>query len=130
MAHMKQLSFIRIFSPALLAAGMLASGCEKHFLDKDPSTNLLVPSTVTDFQELLDNTSVMNITPELGEVSADNYYLTYATWMAASTKDYNAYIWAPDLYEGQGLVADWDNPYSQVFYANVVLQGLGNNMTD
>lgn len=127
---MKQLSFIRLFLPALLAFSVLASGCEKHFLDKDPSTNLLVPTTATDFQELLDNTAVMNITPELGEVSADNYYLEYATWAAMSTKDYNAYIWAKDLYEGQGLVADWDNPYSQVFYANVVLQGLGSSATD
>jgi hypothetical protein len=127
---MKQLSFIRLFSLTLLAVSVLVSGCEKHFLDKDPSTNLLVPTTATDFQELLDNTTVMNITPELGEVSADNYYLEYATWTAMTTKDYNAYIWAPDLYEGQGLVADWDNPYSQVFYANVVLQGLGNSNTD
>jgi hypothetical protein len=127
---MKQLSFIRLFSSVLLVVGMLASGCEKHFLAKDPSTNLLVPTTATDFQELLDNTLVMNITPELGEVSADNYYLTSFEWNAMSTKDYNAYIWAPDLYEGQGLVADWDNPYSQVFYANVVLQGLGNGATD
>jgi starch-binding outer membrane protein, SusD/RagB family len=127
---MKKISFIRLFSSALLVIGVLASGCEKHFLAKDPSTNLLVPTTATDFQELLDNTLVMNITPELGEVSADNYYLTFFEWNAMNTKDYNAYIWAPDLYEGQGLVADWDNPYSQVFYANVVLQGLGNGATD
>jgi len=127
---MNRLSFIRVFLLTLLAIGMLVSGCEKHFLAKDPSTNLLVPTTATDFQELLDNTSVMNITPELGEVSADNYYLLYSTWTLMSTKDYNAYIWAPDLYEGQGLIADWDNPYSQVFYANVVLQGLGNGATD
>ncbi|HEV2355294.1 MAG TPA: RagB/SusD family nutrient uptake outer membrane protein, partial [Puia sp.] len=40
------------------------------------------------------------------------------------TKDYNAYIWAADLYQGQGSVADWDLPYQQVFYANTVLQGL------
>jgi hypothetical protein len=80
---------------------------------------------MTVFQELLDNTQVMNISPSLGEVSADNYYLTYTTWLGLDTKEYNAYIWAPDLYEGQGLVTDWDIPYQQVFYANTVLQGLG-----
>jgi hypothetical protein len=75
-------------------------------------------------QELLDNEPVMNVTPALGEVSADNYYLPYTIWTTLDIKEYNAYIWAPDLYEGQGLVSDWDIPYQQVFYANTVLQGL------
>jgi hypothetical protein len=73
---------------------------------------------------LLDNELVMNVTPALGEVSADNYYLPYPVWTALDIKEYNAYIWAPDLYEGQGLVSDWDFPYQEVFYANTVLQGL------
>ena len=72
----------------------------------------------------------MNISPALGEVSADNYFLTYTTWLGLDTKEYNAYIWAPDLYEGQGLVTDWDIPYQQVFYANTVLQGLAGIQTD
>ena len=127
---MKHFSFIRLLSIILLAAGLLAGSCRKAFLDQKPSTDLLIPNTMTVFQELLDNTQVMNISPGIGEVSADNYYLTYATWVGLDTKEYNAYIWAPDLYEGQGLVTDWDIPYQQVFYANTVLQGLTGIQTD
>jgi len=115
-------------SPALLvlltASGL--AGCKKAFLDKLPSTALVVPSTLADYQELLDNTNVMSGTPLLGEVSADNFYLTYSFWQTIDTREQNAYVWAPDIYNGQGQVDDWDVPYSQVFYANVVLEGLIN----
>jgi hypothetical protein len=126
---MKPLSFIRMFF-LLLLIGLAAGGCRKAFLDQKPSTNLLVPNSLTVLQEILDNTQVMNVTPALGEVSADNYYLLYTTWAALDIKESNAYIWAPDLYEGQGLVSDWDIPYQQVFYANTVLQGLTGIQSD
>jgi starch-binding outer membrane protein, SusD/RagB family len=72
----------------------------------------------------------MNVTPALGEVSADNFYFSSAELLQLSAKEYNAYIWAPDLYEGQGQVLDWDDPYQQVFYANTVLQGLAGIQPD
>ena len=99
-------------------------GCKKAFLDKLPSTALVVPSTLSDYQQLLDNTAVMSGTPVLGDVSADNFYLPYTFWQTIDTREQNAYIWAADIYQGQGLVDDWDVPYQQVFYANVVLEGL------
>lgn len=104
----------------LLAVG----GCKKEFLNTLPSTALVVPTTLADFQELLDNTSVTTGTPVLGEVSADNFYLPYTFWQTIDTRERNAYVWAPDIYEGQGQVDDWDVPYQQVFYANEVLEGL------
>lgn len=110
----------------LLLAGMgLVSSCnKKDFLDKKPSTDLVVPSTLEDFQALLDNDDKMSGTPVLGELSADNYYLPYSFWQNLNTREHNAYTWKRDIYEGQGQVDDWDLPYKQVFYANVVLEGL------
>lgn len=124
MDNMKLWCCVRLLTALLVAAVLPVSSCRKAFLGQKPSTDLLVPNSLTVFQELLDNTQVMNISPALGEVSADNYYLLYDTWVALDTKEYNAYIWAPDLFDGQGLVSDWDIPYQQVFYANTVLQGL------
>lgn len=121
---MKPISYFRALLLTIVVIGLLDAGCRKAFLAKKPSTDLLIPNSLDVFQELLDNTQVMNITPALGEVSADNYYLTYTTWLQLDTKEYNAYVWAADLYNGQGLVSDWDIPYQQVFYANTVLQGL------
>ena len=110
---------------ALLLTGLLLGGCRKAFLDKLPSTALVVPSTLGDYQALLDNDAVMSGTPVLGELSSDNFYLVYPMWQGLDRRESNAYIWAQDIYEGQGLVDDWDIPYKQVFYANVVLEGLG-----
>jgi len=100
------------------------TGCKKAFLNASPSSSLVVPSTLTAYQSLLNNNSVMKYTPVLGEVSADNFYLPYTFWQTLDTWENNAYTWAPDIFEGQGQVGDWDMPYQQVFYANEVLEGL------
>jgi hypothetical protein len=101
------------------------SSCHKGFLNAKPSTNLEVPTTLSDFQALLDNTTVFGLVPTLGEASADNYFFTYSYWLPLDTREKNAYVWAVDIFQGQGGQQDWNTPYQQVFYANVVLDGLG-----
>lgn len=101
------------------------TGCnKKEFLDEKPDSDLFVPTTLEDCQALLDNEADLGITPVLGELSADNFYLLPPLWWAISTKERNAYIWAPDIYVGEGRVSDWNAPYEQVLYANVVLVAL------
>ena len=100
-------------------------GCHKKaFLDEKPSSDLFIPGTLQDLQALLDNDGIMSETPVLGELSSDNFYVTYLFWQTLSPKERNAYIWAPDIYAGIGAVGDWNFPYQQVFYANVVLDGI------
>jgi hypothetical protein len=110
---------------------LLLSGCKKDFLDKKPATNLDVPTSLSDLQLLLDDTQDLYRSPGLGEVSADDYYMTYDQW---STQFYpydaNAYVWNTDIFAGQGKIADWDMPYAQVLYTNVVLQQLKNVSRD
>src|ERR1700734_54368 len=90
--------------PVFLFLLIFASpACKKAFLDKLPSSALVVPSTLTDYQNILNNSNVMAGTPVLGEVSADNLALPYTFWQTLDAREYNAYIWAPDLYQGQGL---------------------------
>ena len=115
----------------LLAVAVILPACSKSsFLDKKSDTRLVVPTTLADFQLLLDNQYVMQETPELGELSADNFYMTYSVWQSVFLKEQNAYLWAKDIYESQGQVPDWDIPYQQVFYANVVLDGLSKLKVD
>ena len=102
----------------------LLSCHKKEFLDQKPSSDLFVPSTLQDFQALLDNDTYMSETPVLGELSSDNFYLPYDFWQTLTPKEHNAYIWASDIYQGIGSVGDWNFPYQQVFYANVVLDGI------
>jgi len=110
----------------LIAGAGLAAGCgKKDFLEAKPSSDLFIPTTLDDFQALMDKDLVINDMPELGELSSDNYYLLYSTWQGLnSTKERNAYTWASDTYQGQGGVDDWNVPYQQVFYANTVLAGI------
>lgn len=117
---MKKYSFILIIS------GLFLVSCEKSFLDKKPDKSLLVPTTLADFQALLDNTAIMNFTPSLQVIAGDEITTTDAGWNAwSSASQRNSYIWSDDLYEG-GTVSDWSTPYQQVFYANIVLDGLKN----
>src|SRR5882724_9053792 len=117
---MKQLSW------TMLIAGMcLWAGCnKKDYLNARPASDLFVPGTLDNFQELLDKDVVMNETPVLGELCSDNYYLLNTFWLSLTIKEHNAYIWAPDVYQGIGNVGDWNTPYQAVFYANVVLDGI------
>jgi len=122
---MKRASRRRVTFYLLLMTAGTIFGCGKSsFLDKKPDTRLVVPTTLNDFQTLLDNQYIMQETPELGELSADNFYTTYGVWQGLVVKEQNAYLWAQNIYDGIGQVPDWDIPYQQVFYANVVLDGL------
>jgi hypothetical protein len=102
-----------------------AIGCsKKKFLDERPKSDLFEPTTLEDFQALLDNDFAMGLTPVLGELSADNFYLTTSLWQSIGAVEQNAYIWAEDVFGGKGDNSDWNIPYKQVLYANVVLHGL------
>lgn len=104
----------------------LVSCNKKEFLDERPRSDLFVPSTLEDFQALLDNDPVINMTPVLGELSSDNFYIQQSSWTILTTKEKNAYTWEKDTYGGEGKVVDWNAPYEQVLYANVILNGLKN----
>jgi hypothetical protein len=109
---------------------LLTFSCKKGLLDDKPDKSLLVPESLSDFQSLLDNLNVMNVTPALQNIAADDYYTTDSGWLALITEmEKNSYIWAPAIYENMSD-PDWDFPYQQVFYANVVLDGLNNLKQD
>ncbi|WP_199121446.1 RagB/SusD family nutrient uptake outer membrane protein [Pedobacter sp. ASV28] len=121
MRHNKEILII-----AFLFISFLNSSCRKEFLEESPDKSLLVPKTLDDFQALLDNNQVMNISPALSFISADDFTITESGYNGLVTPmERNGYIWAPmeDLYEGRAI-NDWSVPYLQVFYCNVVLEGL------
>jgi starch-binding outer membrane protein, SusD/RagB family len=114
--------FLKIM--ALLLMG--CSACTKEFLDKKPDQALVVPQTLQDFQALLDNTQVNNLNmPALQEIASDDYYVTDASYASVTVPMYkNSYTWNKDIYAGSPDVIDWNYRYQQIFYANVVLEGL------
>lgn len=94
------------------------------WLDEKTDRNLLTPTTLEDFEALLNNHSVMNrFTNGLGEIASDGHYITESTWQGSLTdEERNAYTWSHNY----AILAskDWTYPYQRIFYANVILEGL------
>lgn len=106
------------------------SSCKKQddWLDKKSSKSDVVPSTLDDYQALLDNTDIMNsYYPSLGLIGADNYIISDASWNGISSISVkNMYVWASDIYEGitTGSIWEWSQPYQVVAYSNIVVEGI------
>lgn len=107
----------------ILLTVLLLASCKEEYLEKKPDKSLVVPVTIKDFQALLDHEEVMNQSPALGVLGADEYYFTPDRWAALIAVERNGYIWNKEIYEGSSI-ADWNSAYVQVFYSNVVLEGL------
>lgn len=101
------------------------SSCQKEFLDQKPNKAVLVPTALSDFQALLDNSNTMNSAPGMNIIAADDLDNTAdGLDQVELPLEKNAFLWAADIYEGLPVTPDWDTPYQQIFYANVVLDGL------
>lgn len=97
----------------------------KKYLDKVPNKSLSVLTTIAEYQQLLDNEIIYQLSPSLGDLSCDDYYLKYSDWQSRFILVKNCYIWARDIYEGNNTINnDWNYSYQNIYYANVVLDGL------
>lgn len=108
---------------------ILIYSCKKDFLDAKPSSSLVTPSTLADYQAMLENVDVLNrATPGLLQMASDDYvFVSDAAWDDTSLNaERNSYLWAKDLYQGQNNIKDWNAGYSSVFICNNVLDGLNN----
>jgi hypothetical protein len=103
---------------------LLLQACKKDFLDQRPDKALLVPATPADMQALLDNNFIFNNTPGLPYIADGDFYTTAAGYNGYNLDmERNSYTWSKDIYGGIAT-PDWNLPYQQVFYTNVVLEGL------
>lgn len=109
----------------LLFASLFIFSCKKEWLDVKPRDSQVVPTTIADAQALLDNNATLNQIYSTGEISADDYELTYTTWLSFAVPAWrNAYSWSQDIWEGRAQ-GDWNNFYNKIFIANVALETLG-----
>jgi len=110
--------------PILILATQLS--CKKNWLEAKPSKSLIVPNSLNDYQQILDNTNIFNNgLAALSEINADNYYTTYANWQSSgSAVERNSYTWAKDLFAGETVCPDWTNAYRNILYANIIIEGL------
>lgn len=106
----------------LLIATLAISSCKK-FLELKPNKQLTVPATLTDYQSLLDNNSMLSDEPSAGEISTDDYYNTTDSYLSLNSDALRrTYTWEKDyLFEPQ--LNDWSFFSTAVYYCNTVLEG-------
>lgn len=95
----------------------------KDYLDLKSDNTLVVPTSLDDFQALLNNPVNMNngTTPSLIEDWADDYFALASRVELFDSQIQKRYIWEIDqlLYPN-----DWSTCYRPIYYANFCLEGL------
>jgi hypothetical protein len=123
---MLKIKLTQIYQPVgifIIALCCINLSCKKGFLDERPNKALVVPTTIKDFQALLDETNTMNSgSPALGELGADDYYLDFNNWQGLPIIQKGAYIWDRNLFVATST--EWNGPFKQIYYSNVVLDGV------
>jgi hypothetical protein len=97
----------------------------KKLLQEKPSSDVAVPDSLEEIEALLNYKTVMNYTPGLNDLSADNITLTYGFWFDLTPIQHYSYIWAKDIYGGDTTKNDYNLCSEQILQANLVLEALG-----
>lgn len=95
----------------------------QDYLDYKPNIKMAIPTTLEDAELLLNNYSAMNTGyPNQGEISSDDYFLSYDNWQAISEIDHrNLYCWNETPLTN---AMSWQNTYKVVYIANQVIELL------
>jgi SusD family. len=110
----------------LLFILLYLTACKDSFLDMKPSTDIVSPKTLNDFQQMLDYPRI-NQTSALSFLASDEYSIPEEKdWLTQSNLERNVYIWSEDRYGGQTSIEDFNYPYEGIFYANSVIDGMEN----
>lgn len=126
---------INTFSYKLFFVSLLASvcfSCDDTFLTKIHDKKLVIPSTLEDYQALLDNSAIMNGAnivsgcplSVLGEVATDDFYFDETEYLYLTQTQRDMYVWKESYEYDNTALLNWTLPYRSVFYANNVLDGL------
>lgn len=115
------MNILRIICLAFFPAVMI--GCTKDFLDAKPTKSTIVPTKLADYSAILDNPDVMmlNSTPSLGLLASDDFIAPDNLIKTLPATERGAYLWEKEM---PANTSDWLYAYQQVFYCNVVLDGL------
>jgi len=104
----------------VLCCSTLNFGCKKYLAEK-PDKRISTPDKLTDLQGILSGYALMNAQyPSAGEISADDYYLTDASWSSAAEKQRNFYLWQ----KYDNMATDWTSPYKCIFNANLIMETI------
>lgn len=121
---------INLFVLSILGAVFL-TGCE-DFLNEKSDKKLAIPTTLADYQALLNYGDVSANYCTAGEVSSDDFYVTDANLNSLNyPQNKRLYSWLPEYISmpySSGY-NEWFNCYKIIFVCNTVLDGIEKNGT-
>jgi hypothetical protein len=99
--------------------------CDKNkLLNESPSSDLVKPQAYEHLLGLINDEKLMGQSPSWGEQSADDYWLDSSYYSKLNTVDRGIYTWGKDINIGTSNIENWKIPYSQIYQANLVLEGV------
>lgn len=110
----------------LLSLGICLMICScKKYVEVQPKGKI-TPTAVSDYQLLLNNTSIWNLSIGTSDFLTDDIALTDPSLIAsiASTADYNIYQFSDYFYQSSQNDPEWNLFYQQIYTANVIIDGL------
>lgn len=125
---MKTLKYLLV----VVSVSLIWACSKSDFLNKNPDISHVVPTTLAEFNALLDRDQVMNgmgsgaargPVPHIGEASADDYFVIPENFQNLNPQFQNYYTWKRDVYDGS-TIHDWNRAYETVLASNVVLEGI------
>jgi starch-binding outer membrane protein, SusD/RagB family len=116
---------------------LVCSSCKKDWLEAKPNLSLVAPTTISDYQALLDNTTESTGAVSVGgnvgfnveqifsnEIGAGDFYVKDANFNAVSPNQQNLYTWSQDIYPGLTTSSEWNTLYKKIYYTNIVSEGI------
>lgn len=110
----------------VLIFAISVTSCKKDWLEAKADLSKSIPTTLEDFQGLLNNENLNSDNwTWLAEIASDGHYTSEAAWSAGTSIDpSNAYIWSEVQPYMTKTMAHWSNAYQKIFVANTILDAL------
>lgn len=105
---------------------VLLMSCSKEWLEIKSDKKLVVPSNLNDAAAILENTVRMNegMTPNLFDISCDDYAVADGILAAVTPWERNAYLWERTIFVDNKGAENWTYLYQQIYNANLALDVL------
>ncbi|PUZ21624.1 SusD family protein [Chitinophaga costaii] len=96
----------------------------KKYLNKISDDSLTVPSSLDDYQNLIDADKMyIRNSPSIQDISSDDILIDETQLNSLTTIPRNTYLWSSDIFDGQTNF-DWNACYKGIYYCNLVLEGI------